>query len=54
MCELARVSRAGYYRHLTETEPEKEEMEVRDAIQKVALEHRRRYGYRRNSSAMRR
>ena len=54
MCQLARVSRAGYYRHLAEKEPEKEDMEVRDAIQKVALEHRRRYGYRRISAELRR
>jgi putative transposase len=54
MCQLARVSRAGYYRHLAEKEPEKEDMEVRDAIQKVALEHRRRYGYRRISVELRR
>ena len=51
---LARVSRAGYYRHLAEKEPEKEEMEVRDALQKVVLEHRRRYGYRRIAAELRR
>jgi putative transposase len=54
MCGLARVSRAGYYRRLAEKDPEKEEMEVRDAIQKVALEHRRRYGYRRIAAELRR
>jgi putative transposase len=54
MCQLACVSRAGYYRHLAEQDPEKEELEVRDAIQKVALEHRRRYGYRRIAKELRR
>ena len=54
MCQLARVSRAGYYRRLAEKEPEQEDMEVRDAIQRVALEHRRRYGYRRISAELRR
>ena len=54
MCQLARVSRAGYYRHLAEKAPEQEDMEVRDAIQRVALEHRRRYGYRRIAAEMRR
>ena len=54
MCGLARVSRAGYYRRLAEKEPEQEAMEVRDAIQKVALEHRRRYGYRRIAAELRR
>ena len=40
MCQLAEVSRAGFYRWLQE--PEEEEMEVRCAIQQIALEHRRR------------
>ena len=47
MCQLAQVSRAGYYRRLAEVEPVEEDMIVRAAIQKIALEHRRRYGYRR-------
>ena len=47
MCQLAQVSRAGYYRRLAEVDPAEEEMTVRDAIQKIALENRRRYGYRR-------
>jgi transposase InsO family protein len=41
------VSRAGFYRSLQEHQPEEEEMEVRAAIQQIALAHRRRYGYRR-------
>lgn len=47
MCELARVSRAGYYRHLQEAAPDEAEMAARTAIQEVVLAHRRRYGYRR-------
>lgn len=47
MCFLAQISRAGYYRALAETEPAREEIETRAAIQQVALEHKRRYGYRR-------
>jgi len=47
MCQLARVSRAGFYRSLHEWEPLEESMEVRSAIQQIALEHRRRYGDRR-------
>ena len=54
MCELARVSRAGFYRTLGEQRPVEEEMEVRSAIQQIALEHRRRYGYRRISAELRR
>lgn len=47
MCYLAGVSRAGYYRRWQQAAPEEEEMAVRAAIQKVALEHHRRYGIRR-------
>jgi putative transposase len=53
MCQLAGVSRAGYYRHLVEVEPDSEEMELRDAIQRIYLEHRRHYGYRRISAELR-
>jgi len=54
MCELARVSRAGFYRSLHQREPVEESMEVRSAIQRVALEHKRRYGYRRVTAELRR
>ncbi len=47
MCQLSGVSRAGYYRHLTEKSPDEAEMELRAAIQDVVLQHRRRYGIRR-------
>ena len=33
MCQLAGVSRAGFYRSLQEQEPGEEDMEVRSAIQ---------------------
>jgi len=46
MCALARVNRAGYYRHWQASAPRQEETAVRDAIQRVALENRH-YGYRR-------
>ena len=54
MCQLAQVSRAGFYRSLQEAQPVEEEMEVRSAIQQIALEHRRRYGYRRITAELRR
>ena len=54
MCQLAEVSRAGFYRWLQEPQPEEEETEVRSAIQQIALEHRRRYGYRRIAAELRR
>jgi putative transposase len=54
MCQLVQVSRAGFYRSLREQGPVQEEMEVRSAIQQIAVEHRRRYGYRRISAELRR
>ena len=53
-CYLAQVSRAGFYRSLAEQMPVEEEMEVRSAIQRIAVEHRRRYGYRRITAELRR
>jgi transposase InsO family protein len=49
MCQLAAVSRAGYYRHLIQHDPQEEEIAVRAAIQEIVLAHHRRYGYRRVS-----
>jgi transposase InsO family protein len=54
MCQLAQVSRAGFYRSLQEQEPDREELELRAAIQQIFLEHRRRYGYRRITKELRR
>ena len=53
MCYLARVSRAGFYRWLAQQEPDLEEMEIRSAIQSIAVEHHRRYGYRRITAELR-
>jgi putative transposase len=54
MCELGRVSRAGSYRSLQERAPGEEDVDVRSVIQRIALEHRRRYGYRRVTAELRR
>jgi transposase InsO family protein len=54
MCQLAGVSRAGFYRSLQERAPVEEDMEVRSGMQQIAVEHRRRYGYRRISAELRR
>jgi transposase InsO family protein len=54
MCQLAGVSRAGFYRSLQERAPVEEDMEVRNVMQQIAVEHRRRYGYRRISAELRR
>jgi transposase InsO family protein len=53
MCTLAGVSRAGYYRHWQASAPRREETELRDAIQRLALSHRH-YGYRRITELLRR
>jgi transposase InsO family protein len=54
MCQIGQVSRASLYRSLKEAMPVDEDMEVRSAIQKIVLEHRRRYGYRRVTAELRR
>jgi putative transposase len=54
MCQLASVSRAGFYRSLQEQKPVEEDMEVRSAIQEIFAAHKRRYGYRRVSAELRR
>ena len=45
-CEVARVSRAGFYREYAEHEPRQADVDLRDAIQRIALANRY-YGYRR-------
>jgi transposase InsO family protein len=54
MCQMVPVSRRGFYRSLKEQQPAEEEMEVRSAIQQIALQHRRRYGYRRITAELHR
>jgi putative transposase len=54
MCQFAQVSRAGFYRRWREKQPQEEEMAVRSEIQRIALEHRRRYGYPRITRELRR
>jgi putative transposase len=54
MCQLAQVSRAGFYRYLQGRAPAEENLAVRSAIQEIALENRLRYGYRRITAELRR
>jgi transposase InsO family protein len=54
MCQLVPVSRRSFYRSLKEQRPAEEATEVRSVIQQIALEHRRRYGYRRITAELRR
>ena len=53
MCALTGVSRASYYRHWRQVAPHREETEVRDRLQRLALAHRY-YGYRRLTELLRR
>jgi putative transposase len=53
LCHLARVSRAGFYRHLEASAPKRADTELRDALQRLALAHRH-YGYRRIAHQLRR
>ena len=53
MCRLAQVSRAGFYRHWQQREPRAEETELRAEVQRIALAHRRNYGYRRVTEQLR-
>lgn len=54
MCDLAGVSRGGYYRQSAKVKPDEAEMDVRVALQQIVLEHHRRYGYRRVCVELRR
>jgi transposase InsO family protein len=47
MCRLAGVSRAGFYRCLEQEYGVKQDLELRSEMQRIALQNRRRYGYRR-------
>ena len=53
LCQMAQVSRAGFYRCLRNGWPAEEEMSLRSAIQDLVLEHRWRYGYRRVTAQLR-
>jgi putative transposase len=50
-CRGVGLSRAGFYRHYEEHAPAQADMELRDAIHKIALDHRF-YGYRRVTAAL--
>jgi transposase InsO family protein len=47
MCRRADVSRAGFYRGLEASYGVQQDMELQSEMQRIALQNRRRYGYRR-------
>ena len=53
-CYVAEVSRAGFYRHLQQKEPEQEELLLRERLQQLVVEHRRLRGYRPLTALLRR
>jgi transposase InsO family protein len=53
LCRLAQVSRAGYYRHLGDRPSKRDDADLRDAIQRIAIKDRH-YGYRRITWELRR
>ena len=53
MCALAGVSRASYYRYWRRAAPGREQIELRDVLQRLAVGHRH-YGYRRLTALLRR
>jgi len=53
MCALSGVSRASDYRHWRQVAPTREETELRDALQRLAVGHRH-YGYRRLTALLHR
>ena len=53
LCELAQVGRAGFYRWRRAVRPVADDMELRDDIQRIALEFPY-YGWRRVTAELRR
>jgi len=53
VCEVAGVSRAGYYRYFQDSAPKEAKTELQARMQQIALEHQRRYGYRRITAKLR-
>jgi putative transposase len=53
MCAWAGVSRASYYRHWRRTAPQREQVELRDGLQRLVIGHRH-YGYRRLTALLKR
>src|SRR6204780_74711 len=52
LCQLAQLSRAGYYRHLAPRESKRDDADIRAAIHRIALSDRF-YGYRKRMRSIR-
>jgi transposase InsO family protein len=53
-CQLAEVSRAGFYRYLQQTQPDQAELLLRARLQELAVENHRLRGYRMLTALLRR
>src|ERR1700722_12571337 len=53
-CQLAEVSRAGFYRYLQQAEPDQADMLLRARLQELAVAHHRQRGYRMLTALLRR
>ncbi len=53
LCRLAGISRASFYRHRDESDPDAADHALADAIQHICLKHKY-YGYRRVTATLRR
>jgi putative transposase len=53
-CQLAEVSRAGFYRYLQQTAPEQADLLLRARLQELAVAHHRLRGYRMLTALLRR
>jgi transposase InsO family protein len=53
-CQVAEVSRAGFYRYFQQTEPKQADLLLRARLQELAVEHHRLRGYRMLTALLRR
>ncbi|MBV8903102.1 MAG: IS3 family transposase [Acidobacteriia bacterium] len=53
LCRLAGVSRAGFYRHWQQSQPDEEEVALCHRIEQLFIEHRSHYGVRRITRLLR-
>ena len=53
LCRLAGISRASFYRHREESDPDAADHDLQEAIQHICLRHKY-YGYRRVTATLRR
>ena len=53
-CQLAEVSRSGFYRYPQQEKPKEEDLLLQERLQQFAVAHDRKCGYRRLTALLRR